>query len=72
MSAVSRERCLRCSGAMYSRGCEQIQLGKQGFFLGSLSNLLSGALEVELFTCRTCGKIELYCNEVQSQRNDAF
>ena len=62
MSTVSKERCLRCAGAMESRGCEQIQLGKTGFLLGSLGNLLSGALEVEVFTCATCGKIELYCN----------
>jgi len=60
---VPRDRCLRCAGAMYSRGFEQIQLGKTGFLLGSLGNLMSGALEVELYTCQSCGKIELYCNE---------
>jgi len=63
MNTVSRERCLRCSGQMESRGAEQIQLGKTGFFLGSWSNLMSGALEVELFTCSYCGKIEFYCNQ---------
>ena len=63
MSATPRDKCLRCDGMMFSRGHEQIQLGKTGFLLGSLGNLMSGALEVELYTCQSCGKIELYCNE---------
>ena len=67
MNNISRERCLRCSGNMQSRGVEEIQLGKTGFFLGSLGNLLAGALEVELYTCQGCGKIELYCNQVLSR-----
>ena len=65
MSTVSRERCLRCAGKMECRGREQIQLGKHGFFLGNLGNLMAGALEVEVFTCEGCGKIEFYCNQTR-------
>ena len=63
MHTVPFEQCLRCAGQMQSRGAEQIQLGKTGFLFGSLGNLMSGALEVELFTCTNCGKIEFYCNQ---------
>ena len=63
MSVLPKDRCLRCVGVMQFRGSEQIQLGKTGWFLGSLGNLMSGALEVNMYTCQSCGKIELYCNE---------
>jgi len=49
---------------MLSRGCEQIQLGKTGWFMGSWGNLIAGALEVEVFACGKCGKMEFYCNSV--------
>lgn len=52
--------CLRCDGIMESQGISKIQLGEYGLFLGDLSNLLSGALEVEIFQCNQCGKIELF------------
>ncbi|MCL2617555.1 MAG: hypothetical protein FWD98_00735 [Defluviitaleaceae bacterium] len=64
MNGVSRENCLRCEGTMLSRGCEQIQLGKTGWFMGSWGNLIAGALEVEVFACGKCGKMEFYCNSV--------
>ncbi|MCL2580187.1 MAG: hypothetical protein FWE32_09205 [Oscillospiraceae bacterium] len=63
MYSVGKDHCLRCSGKMICRGAEQIQLGKTGFFFGSLGNLMSGALEVKVYTCQNCGKIEFYCNE---------
>ena len=52
--------CLRCSGKMESLGKQKIQLGKHGFFLGDLSHLLSGALDVEIFKCNKCGKYEFF------------
>lgn len=39
---------------------EKIQLGQTGFFLGDLPNLVAGSLEVEIWCCPHCGKIELY------------
>jgi DNA-directed RNA polymerase subunit RPC12/RpoP len=41
-------------------GTEKIQLGQTGWLLGDLSNLISGALEVEIYVCKKCGKIEFY------------
>ena len=60
METNSRERCIRCLGKMEHIGREEIQLGKAGFFLGSLGHLMSGALEVEVFVCSECAKIEFY------------
>lgn len=55
-----RINCLRCDGVAESLGVEKIQLGQYGLLLGDLSNLLSGALEVEIFQCDRCGKIEFF------------
>jgi len=48
---------------MQSRGLKQVQLGKFKIATGPLSNLIQGALEVEIFTCANCGKVDFYCNE---------
>ena len=45
---------------MSSIGVRKIQLGQTGFLLGDLPNLIAGALEVEIFACAQCGKIEFY------------
>ena len=52
--------CLRCGETMEDLGCEEIQLGHYGFFSGHLSNLFSGALEVRIYACPGCGKIEFF------------
>jgi hypothetical protein len=49
---------------MQYKGTDQIQLGKTGFVFGTLSNLLSGALDAAIFECPTCGKIELFNPEI--------
>ena len=48
---------------MQYKGTDQIQLGRTGFFIGTLSNLLSGALDVAIFECPDCGKTEFYNSE---------
>ncbi len=53
-------KCGNCGKEMEFLGEEQIQLGQTGLLLGHLSNLLSGALEVEIWECQGCGKIEFY------------
>lgn len=52
--------CLRCKAQMSYIGREKIQLGQTGWILGDLPNLVSGALEVELFSCPHCGKLEFF------------
>lgn len=53
-------KCLRCGEAMNSLGREKMQLGEYGPFLGHLSNLMSGSLELDLYACPQCGKIEFF------------
>ena len=52
--------CLRCKTAMHFIKTEKLQLGQTGWILGDLSNLISGALEVSIYACPGCGKIEFY------------
>ncbi len=59
--------CLRCHTPMNYIGREEIQLGRTGWILGDLSNLLSGALDVEIYICSKCGKIEFFhVGEIES------
>ena len=51
--------CLRCHSEMEHLGHESLQLGQYGFLTGHLSNLFSG-LEVDIYACRHCGKLEFY------------
>ena len=53
-------RCGNCGRDMDFLGEEQIQLGQTGFMLGHLSNLLAGSLDVEIWSCPSCGKIDFY------------
>lgn len=52
--------CLRCGKPMRFVGQEKLQLGKTGWLLGDLPNLLSGALEVSIMECPHCGKLEFF------------
>ena len=53
-------RCLRCGTAMRNAGIETLQLGQTGWILGDLPNLLAGGLEVGIWVCPACGKLEFY------------
>ena len=52
--------CLRCGAVMEGPYREQFQLGKQGILGNHLSHLIAGALEVNLYACPKCGKIEFF------------
>ncbi len=64
--------CLRCDKEMRYIKREKIQLGKTGWFLGDLPNLMAGAMEVDVYTCTGCGKIEFFlaenCDETTPQK----
>ena len=53
-------RCLRCGGTMELLRREFLQLGKTGWVLGDLDNLLAGALDVDILCCSDCGKLEFF------------
>ena len=56
--------CLRCSIPMKYVMKDKIQLGEASLLLGDLFNLLSGAIEVEIYCCPQCGKIEFFNSEM--------
>ncbi len=55
--------CLRCNTPMDFLGQRQIQLGKTGWLLGDVSNLFAGAMDVAVFKCPMCGKLEFFSAE---------
>ena len=60
---MTDNNCLRCSGIMQPIGVHKIQLGEIGFLTGTWSNLMAGALEVEIHICTKCGKVDFYANQ---------
>ena len=52
--------CLRCGQKMNYIRTEKLQLGQTGWLLGDLPNLLAGAMEVDIYTCPKCRKLELF------------
>lgn len=55
--------CLRCGEKMRFFLRERLQLGKTGWIFGDLPNLLAGALEVSIYVCPNCRKLEFYADE---------
>ena len=60
---MNKFSCPKCNEDMQYLSRERIQLGKTGWILGDLPNLLSGALEVEIYVCPKCRKLEFYLAE---------
>lgn len=57
---MKKYSCLRCHTDMRYIGREAIQLGRTGWLLGDLPNLLAGALDVNIYICPKCGKMEFF------------
>ena len=55
---------------MVHLGEEKLQLGKFGLLLGSWSNLLAGAMTVDIYGCRECKKLEFYAVEEPEAETD--
>jgi uncharacterized protein YbaR (Trm112 family) len=51
---------------------EQLQLGKTGWILGDLPNLLAGALIVDIYVCPECRKVELYYAANDSEAEESL
>ncbi len=52
--------CLRCGTKLEYAKRTKIQLGEAGWILGDLPHLLSGAMEVDIYACPDCGKLEFF------------
>ncbi len=57
---MKKINCLRCDAPMHFLKTESIQLGQTGWILGDLPNLMAGSLEVDIYACPKCGKIEFF------------
>ena len=51
-------------------GYKKIQLGQTGWILGDLPNLVAGALEVHIYICPQCGKIEFFRTASSDTQNE--
>ncbi len=60
--------CLRCGTPMVFKGCKELQMGKTGLITGHWSNILSGSLELNVYLCPNCGKVEFY----DPDKNDPY
>jgi hypothetical protein len=52
--------CLRCGNSMIYLKSEKLQLGETGLLFGRFPNLVAGSLEVDIYFCNECGKLEFY------------
>lgn len=52
--------CHRCNTEMKFLAKERLQLGKTGWVLGDLPNLVAGALAVDIYVCPACRKLEFF------------
>ena len=60
---MSDMNCLRCGNQMQYMKREKLQLGETTWILGDAGNLWAGALEVDIYACQNCGKVEFYLPE---------
>ena len=63
---MKKMQCLRCETLMSFLAEEDIQLGKTGWILGDLPNLIAGAMRVQIFVCPNCQKLEFFASEGES------
>lgn len=57
--------CLRCKREMNHIRTEKLQLGETSWILGDIPNLVAGAMEVNIYSCPACGKLEFFLADSQ-------
>ena len=57
---MRKNKCLRCDARMKFGMQQKFQMGQTSFLLGDWPNLLAGALELEVWFCPKCGKVEFF------------
>ena len=67
---MSTLTCLRCGEPLQYMSKEHLQLGKTGWILGDLPNLVAGALPVDIYVCPNCRKLEFYMAEGENIHAD--
>ena len=59
--------CLRCGERMRYARREKIQLGETGWLSGDWGNLMAGAMEVDIYSCPKCRKLEFFQADGQQE-----
>lgn len=62
--------CPHCAEEMCFVTREQLQLGKTGWLLGDLPNLIAGALAVDIYMCPSCRRLEFFAAEDVTAEED--
>ena len=53
-------KCLRCGARMNFAMQQKFQMGEAGFLTGDWPHIMAGALELEVYFCPECGKVEFF------------
>ena len=56
---IRKINCPYCNVLLDYRGAKRIQLGRYSLF-GHWDNLNAGSLNVQVYECPSCGKIEMF------------
>ncbi len=59
--------CVGCGAVMRFLVRESIQLGKTGWILGDIPNLIAGALKVDIYICPSCQRLAFFAAEEGKQ-----
>ena len=62
--------CLRCGQKMRYFGTEKLQFGQTSWIFGDLPNLLAGAMEVDVYCCSDCKKLEFFLAEENEMEDE--
>ena len=57
---MRKTKCLRCDARMKFGMQQKFQLGQTSFLMGDWPNLMAGSLELEVWFCPKCGKVEFF------------
>lgn len=68
--SIETLNCLRCGEAMQFLAHERLQLGQTGWILGDIPNLLAGALEVHIYRCPNCSKLEFFAADGEPTKEE--
>lgn len=67
MTGYGKKRCSNCGRDMEYVSREDMQLGRTSFIFGDWPNLLAGALNVEIWECPDCGKLDFYRGDADEE-----
>lgn len=68
---MKKMKCLRCLSDMQYIATKEIQLGKTSWLLGDLPNLIAGSMQLSVYSCKNCGKIEFFQADGEDEKNDS-